>query len=297
MAEGVPRISRANPEFAACPYALELMEDLIGAGKISDDLSPPLKWAGGKRWLGNTVRQMWLSAGSARLVEPFVGGLAIALAIRPNGALLNDSNPHLINFYRWLKRGLKLTLEMRNESDLFYAYRAEFNRLIREKKSDTAEAASLFFYLNRTCFNGLCRFNSRGYFNVPFGRYKSINYERDFSRFVGALKNLDFENVDFQQLALHPNDFIYADPPYDVEFTSYSPGGFSWEDQVRLADWLCTHDGPIVASNQATGRIVDLYTKRGFEVQIVEGPRRISCTGDRAPAKEILATKGFLRIR
>ncbi|HCC32292.1 MAG TPA: adenine methyltransferase, partial [Clostridiales bacterium] len=89
------------------------------------------------------------------------------------------------------------------------------------------------------------------------------------------------------------DDFVYADPPYDVEFTQYSKDGFTWKDQVRLANWLASHPGPVVASNQATPRIVSLYRSLGFDLRFLDAPRMINCTGDRTSAREILATKGF----
>ena len=87
------------------------------------------------------------------------------------------------------------------------------------------------------------------------------------------------------------DDFIYADPPYDVEFTSYSAGGFSWEDQVRTVEWLAKHRGPVMLSNQATPRIVKLYEQLGFKLKYLNAPRRISCTGDRTAAREVLAVR------
>ncbi|HKF94000.1 MAG TPA: DNA adenine methylase, partial [Gammaproteobacteria bacterium] len=86
-------------------------------------------------------------------------------------------------------------------------------------------------------------------------------------------------------------DFIYADPPYDVEFTTYSSGGFSWDDQVRTAKLLAAHPGPVVMSNQATPRIIELYERLGFQLRYFDAPRRISCTGDRTAAREVLAIK------
>lgn len=90
-----------------------------------------------------------------RLVEPFVGGLAVALGLIPDKALLNDINSHLINFYIWLKKGLHPMLEMKYDRDLYYTYRSRFNQLIIEGRSNTQEAAELFYYLNRTGYNGL----------------------------------------------------------------------------------------------------------------------------------------------
>jgi DNA adenine methylase len=92
---------------------------------------------------------------------------------------------------------------------------------------------------------------------------------------------------------LSSGDFVYADPPYDVEFTHYSKEGFGWEEQVRAAEWLTHHKGPVILSNQATERIVDLYKSLGFKLRFLSAPRRISCTGDRSPAKEVLATRNL----
>ncbi len=254
-------------------------------------VKPPLKWAGGKRWLVPRLTDLWQAHSSRRYVEPFCGGLAAPLGLKPERASLNDVNPHLINFYVHLQRGLSITIEMRNEEESFYRQRDRFNELIENGKSQSAEAAQLFYYLNRTCFNGLCRFNQSGEFNVPFGRHKSITYLRDFSNFQRVFKSWIFFCGDLHELRIAPGDFIYADPPYDVEFTTYSAGGFSWDDQVRTAEWLAAHHGPVVLSNQATPRIIKLYKKLGFKIRYLNGPRRISCTGDRTAAREVLATK------
>jgi DNA adenine methylase len=258
---------------------------------------PPLKWAGGKRWLVPKLGEIWVRGHvHRRLVEPFVGGLAVALGLQPRKALLNDRNPHLISFYKWLQYGLdpeSTGVRFANEGPLYYANRRRFNELIEKGKADTAEAAALFYYLNRTGFNGLCRFNANGFFNVPFGAYKTIPYREhaeDFSDYCDALNGYDLRCGDFEELVLRKSDFVYADPPYDVEFTSYSAGGFNWDDQQRLAKWLSRHPGPVVASNQATKRILHLYRSLGFTVTTLAAPRRISCDGNRDDAREMLAT-------
>lgn len=252
---------------------------------------PPLKWAGGKRWLVPHLKAIWEANSERRYVEPFCGGLAVVLGLQPKSALLNDVNPHLINFYRRVRAGLEMKLEMRNDRELFYRHRERFNELVRRGKAHTEEGAQLFYYLNRTCFNGLCRFNKSGDFNVPFGTYKRINYAPAFDDYVKVFKRWKFSNHDVERLPLEPEDFVYADPPYDVEFTTYSAGGFSWDDQVRTAEFLARHPGPVVISNQATARIVELYERLGFELTYLAGPRRISCTGDRTAAREVLAIK------
>lgn len=260
-------------------------------------IRPPLKWAGGKRWLVSTLRPMFYDHGKQkRLVEPFCGGMAVALGLLPDDALLNDINPHAVNFYRWLQKGLALKLDMQNDEISYYRNRARFNQLIAEGKQNSKEAAELFYYLNRTGFNGLCRFNRQGSFNVPYGRYKNLNYQlytNDFSAYKPVLRHWNFTCGDFEDLDIRRTDLIYADPPYDVEFTQYSKEVFDWAHQERLAEWLARHRGPVIASNQGTERIKTLYAKLGFNVKIVSAPRMISCNGDRARVDEILATRGF----
>ncbi|MDR1990441.1 MAG: Dam family site-specific DNA-(adenine-N6)-methyltransferase [Acidobacteriaceae bacterium] len=273
---GVVRAFRREPEIESRPV-----------------VKPPLKWAGGKRWQLPTLLPYWQAHRGRRLVEPFCGGLAVATGLVPDRALLNDVNPHVINFYRWLKKGLAIESSMENERHAYYHARERFNTLLATGKSATKEAASLFYYLNRTGYNGLCRFNSTGSFNVPFGRYKTIPYRVAFEEYRGAFKGWMFTCMDFDQLELEPTDFVYADPPYDVPFTAYSKGGFRWDDQVRTAEWLSKHTGPVILSNQATARIVDLYTSLKFELKVLAAPRRINCTGDRTSVKEVLATRNL----
>ncbi len=253
--------------------------------------APPLKWAGGKRWQLPHLRSLWAPHAGRRLVEPFCGGLAVALGLSPARALLNDVNPHLVNFYRWAKRGLVIDLPLRNESAVFYAHRARFNDLLANGRHGSREAAALFYYLNRTGYNGLCRFNASGRFNVPFGRYARIRYRTDFRDFADAVRGWRFSSGDFERIRLRPDDFVYADPPYDVPFTGYSAGGFSWADQVRTAAWLARHRGPVVLTNQATERVRNLYGGLGFDLAVLAAPRRISCTGDRRAAAEVVATR------
>jgi DNA adenine methylase len=258
-----------------------------------EPVRPPLKWAGGKRWQVQHLVDYWRRDKSKRLVEPFCGGLAVTLSLMPERARLNDINPHVINFYRWLKKSLVITLPMSNVETHFYTARKKFNKLLAEGHGDTAEAASLFYYLNRTGYNGLCRFNASGEFNVPFGRYRTINYRPDFLEYRSVFANWEFTNNDFDRVPLQEDDFVYADPPYDVEFTAYSKGGFGWDEQVRTAEWLAKHTGPVILSNQATKRIVDLYSGLGYALTPLKAPRRISCTGDRTPAPEVLAIRNL----
>lgn len=257
------------------------------------DDGPPLKWAGGKRWQVPHLRPLWEPHSRRRLVEPFCGGLAVTLGLSPERALLNDANAHLVNFYRWVKRGLVPRIRLENDEALYYAHRERFNELLAAGKARSAEAASLFYFLNRTGYNGLCRFNRSGEFNVPFGRYRTIGYARDFSALRARFRSWDFVSGDFEAVELEPGDFVYADPPYDVPFVQYAKDGFPWDDQVRAAEWLAAHSGPVVLVNQATPRVEKLYRRLGYRVTFLDAPRRISCTGDRTPAREVLATRNL----
>ncbi|MDX2162263.1 MAG: Dam family site-specific DNA-(adenine-N6)-methyltransferase [bacterium] len=272
----IPGISAAEPLFPS-----------------PDPLKPPLKWAGGKRWLVEQLRTYWEPFRQRRYVEPFCGGLAVPLGLSPAQALLNDMNRHVINFYRHVQRGLALTIPTGNDRELYLSHRQRFNDLIRSGDDASAESAQLFYFLNKTGYNGLCRFNRKGEYNVPFGQYKTITYQPDFYAYQAALARWSFTSSDFADLALLPGDFVYADPPYDVPFVQYSQYGFNWADQERLAAWLADHDGPVIISNQATERIKTLYRAYGYRLIELPAPRRISCNGNRTPAVEVLAFRNI----
>lgn len=174
-------------------------------------------------------------------------------------------------------------IPMENEEGMYYSHRKRFNELNVAGGEESEEAASLFYYLNRTGFNGLCRFNRAGLFNVPFGRYKRIHYERDFGVYQPLFSRWEFFSMDFGNLQLEPLDFVYADPPYHNTFTGYSGNVFGEKEQESLALWLSKHSGPVVASNAATPFVRNLYKDLGFNVVILEAPRRISATGIEPP--------------
>lgn len=259
-------------------------------------MNPLLKWAGGKRWQLPHLQPLWTNHRHRRLVEPFVGGMAATFSLSPERALLNDINPHLMNFYYWVKRGLTITMPMTNDEAMYYAYRERLNQL----RPDCEESAALFYYLNRTCYNGLCRFNQRGGFNTPFGDHPTINYIRDFAEYRSLFRRWKFTCIDFERIPLADGDFVYSDPPYDGDdgaFTQYAKP-FRWADQVRAARWLAKHRGPVVASNLATDRIVRLYRELGFDLGFVKGPRQISCKGGgRKPVLEVIATRNLAASR
>lgn len=257
----------------------------------TETLPPVLKWAGGKRWL--VPRLLELYDRDRRLVDLFAGGLSVTLGLNPERAIVNDINEHVINLYSQIYDGLVVEGELLNDEDFYYAAREEFNQLTIAGRQWTPRAAVLFYYLNRTGYNGLCRFNQKGGFNVPFGTYKTINYRADFLDYQEVVSGWCFMNGDFEDVFIDEGDFLYSDSPYDTEFKSYSKEGFDWDDQLRLANWLAKKKCPVVASNQATPRILELYSALGFDIEVIDAPRRISCKGDRAPAREILATRNL----
>src|SRR5688500_10485686 len=276
---------------------LSLLEDpRTPARTASGGFVPPLKWAGGKRWLVPHIKPLWERESHRRLVEPFAGGLAVTLGLLPRQALLNDINEHLHNFYVRLKAGLVLDINGGATDQTFNRHRAAFNQLIAEKAATgngpgSHTAAHLFYYLNRHCYNGLCRFNRDGFFNTPNGRYVNPKFERDLTHYIPVLKDWEFTCGDFRKVKIRPGDFVYADPPYDDAFTGYSEGGFSRRDQEDLAKRLAKHDGPVVLSNHATDDMLELYDGLGFNTKLRPlAPRMIHCKGDRTPAVEVVAT-------
>jgi len=120
-----------------------------------------------------------------------------------------------------------------------------------------------------------------------------VDYRMDFRAYQDLFSRFEFLSGDFAALPLRAHDFVYADPPYDVEFTRYSKEGFGWRDQVRAAEWCAAHAGPVVLVNQATDRICRLYADVGFRLEFLIAPRRISCTGDRTPTREVFAFRNI----
>ena len=111
---------------------------------------------------------------------------------------------------------------------------------------------------------------------MGYGKYKTVNFIEDFSWY-----KQQFANEDFTKLNVNSDDLIYCDPPYHGTFTTYSKGGFDWDQQVALVKWLVDTRAPVVISNSDTPEIVDLYKQAQFHIQYVSAPRRISCNGDR----------------
>ncbi len=260
----------------------------------------PLKWAGGKHQLLDQIRKR-LPSGN-RLIEPFVGSGVVFLNTRYDHYCLNDANRDLIDLYHILQTdgdafindARSLFSSENNCEDAYYRMRATFN-----STSDLSQKAALFLYLNKHGFNGLCRYNSKGGINVPFGRYVRPYYpEAELRYFIERSRHADFTCDDFSVAMRQavPGDIIYCDPPYvplsdTANFTAYSAGGFSIQEQIALAELaenLAARGVTVIISNHYTRFTRKIYaraTKYRFDVR-----RSISCDGqNRNLVSEVLA--------
>jgi len=273
-----------------------------GARTPSQDtyVRPFLKWAGNKFRIIERVKKQ-LPEGK-RLVEPFVGSGAVFLNTEFDHYLLCDSNRDLIILYTLLKEEeaafidtlRPLFSECNNTPERYYALREEFNHC-----SDLARRAALFVYLNRHGYNGLCRYNASGGFNVPFGRYKRPYFpEQEMLAFARKARHARFKHQDFTATmkGCKAGDVIYCDPPYlplspSANFTSYSAGGFDMAQQKELAELssrCAAHGVPVLISNHNTADARAIYNEAKLQRFFVQ--RYISCKGaTRNKAGELLA--------
>jgi DNA adenine methylase len=240
---------------------------------------PLLKWAG-RKWNSNVatiLKDFYSHHQDKTYIEPFCGGLGSVHALNPAKAILGDSNPWLINFYQTLPDYPDYGFDP-NTAD-YYQVRQWFNT--RRATGDRLLSALWFYYLNKAGFNGLCRFNQRGEFNVSQGSYKTVHLEPDLSQWRSLYSAYKFVCCDYQEMVIDSKSFLYLDPPYYAGFTEYSGESWGWEQQEQLALWAIRQPCPVVASNTWDARIVDLYSELGFQVQPVTMKRSIRATGDR----------------
>ena len=266
---------------------------------------PFLKWAGGKyRILDKIVREL---PTGMRFVEPFAGSCAVYLNADFPKALVSDLNNDLISLYRHLQREGEDFIEycasfFAPENNTRASYMALRDRL--NASSKTRERAALLLYVNRHAFNGLIRYNSKGGFNVPFGKYKKPYFPlaelRAFYRKAQSTAT-EFVAADFRSIfdRLEPGDVVYCDPPYvplsqTSSFTSYAGKAFNTWDQQDLA--ACAREvwqkgAHVVVSNHDTEASGSLYASASIKRFAVR--RSISCDGDRrGTAPELLAVYG-----
>ncbi len=267
-------------------------------------MKPILKWVGGKRQLMNEIVTR-LPEEYNNYYEPFLGGASVLLGLNPKVSFVNDINPELINVYNTVKNDsdelIKLLKKHKNDSEYFYAIRSLDRNKEKYKKLSNVERASRIIYLNKTCYNGLYRVNSRGELNAPFGKYKNplICDEgniKEVSNFFNQSK-VKFFNEDFETFLnrCETGDFVYLDPPYDPvndssNFTGYSAGGFSRHDQERLkkiCDDLTRRGVYFLLSNSSTDFIKNLYSE--YTIDLVDAKRNINSNAKkRGVVQEVL---------
>lgn len=267
---------------------------------------PFLKWAGGKYSLLPELDRL-IPAGK-RLVEPFVGGGSVFLnSEKHESFLLSDVNADLINLYQMLEVDhirvcslAKILFERANSEEAYKELRDEFNN----QRMGAPERAAAFLFLNRHCFNGLIRYNREGFFNVGWGKYEAPYFpEIEIKAFKQKSHKCVFLNAGFRRtLALAgEGDVVYCDPPYEplpgtAGFTNYAAGGFSWADQISLAEsCVAAHQrgAKLLISNSTAPRVLELYEQHGFILHHVDARRAISSKGStRETAKDIVATLG-----
>ena len=269
---------------------------------------PFVKWAGGKRQIIDKLMK-FVPDEFDTYYEPFIGGGALLFELAPKKAVINDSNVELMNVYKCIKDEVKFT-KMCNELNHYEAkhskdFYLEIRSLDRDKSkfhriADYRRAARTV-YLNKSCFNGLYRVNSKNEFNVPFNKKLKVNtYDGQNLGIIHSYLNFNdvkILSVDFEEAVrdCKKGDFIYFDPPYDSDkgvFNSYTEDGFGKEAQKRLADVykkLADRGCYVMLSNHNTRLVQELYSE--FNIHVVEAKRSINANGKkRGKVEEVIIT-------
>lgn len=250
-------------------------------------MNPFLKWAGGKRWFIAKHANL-LSNNFKTYLEPFLGSATTFFFVTPSKAILSDLNDDLISTFTAIKNDWKSVVEaleihhQKHSHTYYYQIRQELPNSINEK-------AARFIYLNRTCFNGIYRVNSKGKFNVPIGTRSSVISNADnFATIAEALSRAELKVSDFEETINRAkrDDLVFADPPYTVRhnnngFIKYNEKIFSWDDQIRLAKTLNKarmRGVKIVLTNANNPSVRELYEGKGFLVKTVSRFSSISAS-------------------
>ena len=259
-----------------------------------------LKWAGGKYPLLDDIKRH-LPQGEC-LIEPFVGAGSVFLNTDFSRYILADINSDLISLYNivktrtdeYVQASRELFMPETNQAEVYYRFREEFNA-----SQDPFRRAVLFLYLNRFGYNGLCRYNLRGEFNVPFGRYKKPYFpEAELYHFAEKAQNAEFHCLSYEECMdrADSNSVVYCDPPYTplsatANFTAYHTNSFSPKEQAHLAEMaekLVSKQIPVLISNHDTPDTREWYrSAKHFQVKV---RRSISSNGGtRKKVNELLA--------
>ena len=203
---------------------------------------PFLKWAGGKRQLLNEIeKNLPPDISKTRqidlYIEPFVGGASVLFHLSPKKSIISDLHTELIDFYTAIKNNKSQEIynfmsEHENDEKTYYRVRDDF------EINDYLDNAKRFYYLRKTCFRGMMRYNKKGEFNIPYGKYKTCNYEDLLKKeYSNVLKNTEIFNKSFEYVFENYNskdNFMFLDPPYDSQFTDYGYCKFGKEEHIKL---------------------------------------------------------------
>lgn len=271
------------------------------------DPHPFVKWAGGKKGLvGEIAERIPRQRVYRRYLEPFVGAGAMYFWVRRSFpeiyCIIGDSNDELINAYRAIRDRVEEVLAKLETHALMHG-EEHYYAVRRSEPHSPVERAARFIYLNRTCYNGLYRVNSKGRFNVPMGRYANpkIADRENLVAVAAALERTDIRCCDFEDITAEcgSGDLVYLDPPYDPlsdtsNFTSYTREKFQRSEQERLAEAFAasaSRGATVILSNSDTELVRDLYrslTPRPV-IEEVEVPRSINSKArSRGKIKELL---------
>jgi len=278
--------------------------------KYNANVRPILKWAGGKRQLLPDILPIIEQHRISTYVEPFVGGGAILFGLQPQNAVINDYNVELMNLYYVIKEEPQQLLAVlknhrANHSEEYYYFVRDMDLKDTFEMLSPVEKAARIVYLNKTCFNGLYRVNSKGHFNVPYGRYTNpdIVSEAKILAISDYFNNNKIQIVcgDYKAVMhkARKGQFVYLDPPYmpvseTAAFTSYTDHGFGLKDQQELkeeCDRLKSKGIPFLESNSDTPFIRELY--KDYDVHVVQAKRYINSKGTpRGEVNEVLIYYG-----
>lgn len=296
--------------FATLEKILNVLGKTLVPSSIDGDIlnvHPFVKWAGGKTQLLNVIDD-YLPKEFNNYFEPFIGGGALLFHAKPINFTINDMNSELIAVYNCFtnetnfKELKKLLLEHeRNHSEEYFYQIRDLDKCKDFADLPISVRAARMLYLNKSCFNGLYRVNSKGFFNVPSGKKKTVKCfdETNFTNIREFFKNSKAKilNVDFEEALKNAKegDFVYFDPPYDTweekdSFTAYSKNEFGKDDQRRLANLykkLSNKGVKCMLSNHNTAFIRELY--KDFKIIIVPAKRMINANGKgRGNVEEVL---------
>ncbi len=243
---------------------------------------PFIKWVGGKHALLKELK-IHIPKNYKDYYEPFLGGGALFFHLQPMRAFLSDTNLDLIITYKVVKENVMVLIDQlkkykkNHNKEFYYKIRTQRNEL-----DNIILVASRFIYLNKTCYNGLYRVNSKGDFNVPIGSYKNplICDVNTLENANIVLKNKTIECKEYHKIEPSKNDFVYLDPPYDDCFNGYSKNGFNFEKQKELSLFCKSLDKKgvkFLLSNSDTEDIKKLY--KNFKIIEVSNIRMVSCKG------------------